>query len=800
MAVYKCKMCGGALIPSEEPQIATCDYCGTRQTIPRLDSDKKAALYGRAEHFRRSDDFDKAAALYELILNEDPSDAESYWSLLLCRYGVEYVEDPLTHRRIPTCNRTQITSILADQDYRAALTNANPAQRALYEAEAKEIDEIQRGILAISRKEEPFDIFLCYKETDVHGQRTPDSVLAGELYHLLTAEGYRVFFSRVTLEDKIGSAYEPYIFAALSSARVMIVLGTRPEYFNAVWVKNEWSRYLALIKAGAQKTLIPAYKGMDPYALPDEFSHLQALDMAKLGFSQDLLHGLRKIAPPRSVDGTDEEETAAGVDALLRRISLFLEDRDFESAGAYCERVLDLEPENAEAYVCKLLVERRLTSEAELPDCDTPLPESGSYQKALRFAGPARAERLRQYAAAQTYNRAARLEVEKASEESLRRAAELFSSIPGYRDAAERARDCTARAESARLAQLYRHATELLSRNEDEDSTLTSVSLLAVSDLKQAREQFLALGAYEDAPALAARCEQALARFEAEAETKKRAEKKRLQKRTAALRRRKKLLLWCAAALVAALALLIFYLTFLVPNRTYTEAIRHYQNGEYAEAGALFLELGDFRDSALYLQDEKVALLTPGATVTFGQYPQSSEHGKEPICWNVLSVQGESTLLLSTYVLETLPFDEIPEEVIDYRSSWGTSSIRQWLNSNFLQTAFSPAEQTKLRKARVPDTPSGETTVEDYIVLLSREELDSLLPSDDERRAEATAYAARSQWSGHFPTSWWVRSAGNRENNYYYVPTDGSLSFPDCEYATNPLGIRPAIRVDNRTA
>ncbi len=164
----------------------------------------------------------------------------------------------------------------------------------------------------------------------------------------------------------------------------MIVLGTRPEYFNAVWVKNEWSRYLALIKSGAKKALIPAYKGMDPYALPDEFSHLQALDMAKLGFSQDLLHGLRKIAPPRSAGGTDEEETAAGVDALLRRISLFLEDRDFESAGAYCERVLDLEPENAEAYVCKLLVERRLTSEAELPDCDTPLPESGSYQKAMR--------------------------------------------------------------------------------------------------------------------------------------------------------------------------------------------------------------------------------------------------------------------------------------------------------------------------------------------------------------------------------------------------------------------------------
>jgi len=68
------------------------------------------------------------------------------------------------------------------------------------------------------------------------------------------------------------------------------------EHFNAVWVKNEWSRYLALIKGGAKKVLIPAYKDMDPYDLPDEFSHLQAQDMSKLGFMQDLIRGIGKLA------------------------------------------------------------------------------------------------------------------------------------------------------------------------------------------------------------------------------------------------------------------------------------------------------------------------------------------------------------------------------------------------------------------------------------------------------------------------------------------------------------------------
>lgn len=296
MSIFKCKMCGGTIEFSEGASVGVCDYCGTKQTLPRLDNDKKANLYDRANHFRRNNDFDKAMSIYEQILNEDSTDAEAYWSLVLCRYGIEYVEDPQSHRRVPTVNRAQFTSVFADEDYKSALQYADANQREIYENEAKEIDDIQKGILAISQKEKPFDVFICYKETDANGRRTQDSVLANDLYHQLTQEGFKVFFSRITLEDKLGTAYEPYIFAALNSAKVMVVLGTRPEYFNAVWVRNEWSRYLALVKnSGGKKILIPAYKDMDPYDLPEEFSHLQAQDMSKLGFMQDLIRGIKKI-------------------------------------------------------------------------------------------------------------------------------------------------------------------------------------------------------------------------------------------------------------------------------------------------------------------------------------------------------------------------------------------------------------------------------------------------------------------------------------------------------------------------
>lgn len=425
MAVFKCKMCGAQLDVSENT-IVTCDFCGSQQTLPRLNDDKLERLYERASNLRQGNEFDKAMAVYEEILKENPDDSESYWSIVLCKYGIEYVEDPMHHKRVPTVNRAQYTSIFDDNNYKLAIQYADFAQRVIYEDEAKAINEIQRGILEISQKEDPFDVFICYKETDEKGARTRDSVYANELYHELTNEGFKVFFSRITLEDKLGVAYEPYIFAALNSAKVMVVLGTRPEFFNAVWVKNEWSRYLNLIKNGEKKVLIPAYKDMDPYDLPKEFSHLQAQDMNKLGFMPDLIRGIEKIlgykkrqaaysepysAPQRSTMSAPVAGTANPT-ALLKRAYIFLEDQDWKNASAYCEKVLDIDPENADAYICKLLSQVGGTKEGHLAYSAKPLDNYPSYKNALRFADEETAQRLVEYNS-QVKNRLANEEAER---------------------------------------------------------------------------------------------------------------------------------------------------------------------------------------------------------------------------------------------------------------------------------------------------------------------------------------------------------------------------------------------------
>ncbi len=304
---------------------------------------------------RRACEFDKAAGVYESIVADFPEEAEAYWGLVLCRYGIEYVDDPATGKKIPTCHRSSFDSILDDTDFDQACENADAIARRLYRDEAKAIENIRRGILEVSGKEEPYDIFICYKETDENGGRTIDSVIAQDVYDALTEKGYRVFFSRISLEDKLGTEYEPYIFAALNSAKVMLAFGTDFEYFNAVWVKNEWSRFLALIAAGQKKTLVPCYKGIDAYDMPKEFAKLQAQDMGKVGAIQDLLLGIDKIMGKGSITHAGMPSSAATPqNALTERGMLFLEDKDWAKADEYFERALDQNPhkDNTRTVYC----------------------------------------------------------------------------------------------------------------------------------------------------------------------------------------------------------------------------------------------------------------------------------------------------------------------------------------------------------------------------------------------------------------------------------------------------------------
>ena len=300
--VFKCKMCGGDIEVVEGSNIGKCLYCKSTMTLPSVDNEKLLNLYNRANNLRLSNEFDKAYGVYETILEIDENQLEAHWGLILCRYGVEYVDDPKTKKKMITCHRTKYESVLTDPDYKIIISKAYGDALKIYKEEAKTISDIQKKALEISNNEEDYDIFICYKEGDINGDRTPDSVIAQDIYNKLTDLNYKVFFARITLADKLGEEYEPYIFSALNSSKVMLVVGTNTDNLNSVWVKNEWSRYLDLIKNKKKKVLIPVYSKMDAYELPEEFSMLQALCIDKVGSMQDLITAVGKIINKKSTD------------------------------------------------------------------------------------------------------------------------------------------------------------------------------------------------------------------------------------------------------------------------------------------------------------------------------------------------------------------------------------------------------------------------------------------------------------------------------------------------------------------
>ena len=259
--ILKCKMCGGDIEVSQDMTVGTCLFCGSTMTLPKIDSDKKARLFNRANEYRMRCEFDKAYDAYKSITEEDEQEAEAYWGMILSEYGVEYVEDPKTKKRIPTCHRTKIQSIQSSTNYDLACKYSDAESRMIYQDEADELDKIQKKILSISSKEEPYDVFICYKELDIEsGERTKESVVAQEIYEELTKQNLNVFFSRITLADKLGKDFEPYIFAALQSAKIMLVVMSSNANANSVWVKNEWSRFLSFMQEDSSKVLIPYIK------------------------------------------------------------------------------------------------------------------------------------------------------------------------------------------------------------------------------------------------------------------------------------------------------------------------------------------------------------------------------------------------------------------------------------------------------------------------------------------------------------------------------------------------------------
>ena len=273
-----------------------CPACGAFKA-EELSNEEVTLLYNAAQKLRLSD-FDEAEKAYADIIEKFPKNPDGYWGRLLSRYGIKYEED-FDGRKIPTCYATSIESVITDKDYLKAIELADQETKAYYTLQAEYIERVRKEWVEKARKEKPYDIFICYKDSDLANgiDRTQDSIAAQELYIHLRDQGYRVFFSRESLRGKVGEKYEPYIFNALSTAKVMLVYGSKSEYITSTWLKNEWTRYEKRLQAGEKKpnSLIVACDGFSPTELPKVLSSMQCFDATSRSFYTDLDAVLKKI-------------------------------------------------------------------------------------------------------------------------------------------------------------------------------------------------------------------------------------------------------------------------------------------------------------------------------------------------------------------------------------------------------------------------------------------------------------------------------------------------------------------------
>ncbi len=788
--IIKCKICGGDMEVSEDNTFGVCKCCGCTMTLPKVNDDQKAAAFNRGNHFRMSGEFDKALQVYEHIISEDDTDAEAHWCAALCRFGIEWVEDPATMEYLPTCHRASFDLFTNDVDYLAALEHSDGITKRQYQKDAAKIVEVQRGILATSQNEKPFDVFICYKETDENGQRTVDSMLAQDIYYQLTDQGLRVFFARITLEDKAGSEYEPYIFAALHSAKAMVVVGTKPEHFNAVWVKNEWSRYLSLVKHDRNKVLLPCYRDMDPYDLPEQLSVLQSYDMSKIGFIQDLIRGIKKITvstePKLPKQQAPVGSGSTYVAPLLDRAFLFLEDGNWEEADAYCEKVLDQDPRNADAYLGKLMAELKVRTRDSLADCDEPFDDNSNYQKAVRFGDTEFSSVLEGYVdhikernennrLKRIYENATREMQSAGTEAAYNSAASLFKTIRGFKDADVLAGQCDEKADICRKNAIYSTAENHMAHN-------------TVLELEAAIGGFRSIPGWRDADAKVSDCGRMIEKIKEQNEAEKKRQaleaEERRQAHERAAKKRKKAALIIVLAMVVLIAATTVVFTVVIPS------IRSAEQNRIFEA-----------------QKENIKNLSVGDVIKFGVYEQdnNTRNGKEEIEWQVLAIEDNKALLISKYALECNHYNSSYTSV-----TWENSTIREWMNEVFLKESFGIEHQKRIVDSTVSadknpsyNTSPGNDQI-DKVFLLSITEAVKYYHSDEARRCAPTAYAlAQGIWTsdsyqtdGKSTCQWWLRSPGYNNTHAAYVNIDGVLNTNGSVVTYTDSGIRPALWIN----
>ena len=237
----------------------------------------------------------------------------------------------------------------------------------------------------------------------------------------------------------------------------------------------------------------------------------------------------------------------------------------------------------------------------------------------------------------------------------------------------------------------------------------------------------------------------------------------------------------------------------LIQNRIDAASISG--SGEYSYSRAL--KVLQTKPRVLQIASEKQPKLVSSyrgfVTIPFGRYPQASKNENAPIEWLVLKIDGSRALLISKYALDCRQYNTSRANV-----TWETCTLRKWLNGTFMNAAFSESERAMIPSVTVSadknpsySTSPGNSTT-DQVFLLSITEVNNYFSSDSARQCQGTAYcyAQGADKADNGNCWWWLRSPGYFSTDAAGVYYDGSVYGNGHDVSDNYNAVRPALWID----
>lgn len=257
---------------------------------------------------------------------------------------------------------------------------------------------------------------------------------------------------------------------------------------------------------------------------------------------------------------------------------------------------------------------------------------------------------------------------------------------------------------------------------------------------------------------------------------------------------------------IAACLLIVGFAAFGIPFIKYCKAISLEKDGKIIEAYDAYIAMDGYKDSAeraaaLYEQYkvEKFKAAKVGSYIYFGTYEQDNDltNGPEDIKWRVLAIEDGKALIISRYCLAGRQYHERDEAV-----TWETCTLRQWLNTEFWNEAFSEKEKERIRTVLLPaegvsaNQGGQHGPTEDKVFILSVSEMklyaDNGIVGMGFATKKAIADGVDAQGSNG-NCWWWTRTSGRNPNEVLSVDSTGEANMFGDNVTETYYAVRPAV-------